>query len=174
MLPELIRQISCENLSADWDNPMFLLVGLLLDHRENLKMLPPCIADLLWKQDRHAALKVLYAYVDLSPIYQRKRQWHEDAGKLKPFLDENKAHIGQIFNKEITGIHEINTDSLEFRCLLPLYELLNKEEEENFSFIINTGKNIWVTEHDVSRFHGRNFCLLDLGNGCLRSAKAQI
>lgn len=51
LLPELTRQVSCENLSADWDNPMFLLVGLLLDHREELKMLPSCIADLLWKQD---------------------------------------------------------------------------------------------------------------------------
>lgn len=143
LLPELTRQVSCENLSADWDNPMFLLVGLLLDHREELKMLPSCIADLLWKQDRHAALKVLCAYVNLSPTYQKKRRRHGDEGKLKTFLDENKAYIEQIFNKEITDINEINTDSLEFRCLLPLYELLNKEEEENFSFIINTGKNIW-------------------------------
>ena len=143
LLPELTRQVSCENLSADWDNPMFLLVGLLLDHREDLKMLPSCIADFLWKQDRHAALKVLCAYVNLSPTYQKKRRRHGDEGKLKTFLDENKAYIEQIFNKEITDINEINTDSLEFRCLLPLYELLNKEEEENFSFIINTGKNIW-------------------------------
>ena len=143
VLPELIRQISCENLSADWDNPMFLLVGLLLDHREDLKMLPPCIADILWKQDRHAALKVLYAYADLSPSYRRKKRRHGEDGKLKTFLGENMACIEQIFNREITDINEINTDSLEFRCLLPLYELLNKEEEENFSFIINTGKNIW-------------------------------
>lgn len=143
VLPELTRQVSDENLSADGDNPMFLLVGLLLDHREDLKMLPSCIADFLWKQDRHAALKVLCAYVNLSPTYQKKRRRHGDEGKLKTFLDENKAYIEQIFNKEITDINEINTDSLEFRCLLPLYELLNKEEEENFSFIINTGKNIW-------------------------------
>lgn len=143
VLPELTRQVSCENLSADWDNPMFLFVGLLLDHREELKMLPSCIADFLWKQDRHAALKVLCAYVNLSPTYQKKRRRHGDEGKLKTFLDENKAYIEQIFNKEITDINEINTDSLEFRCLLPLYELLNKEEEENFSFIINTGENIW-------------------------------
>lgn len=143
VLPELTRQVSCEDLSADWDNPMFLLVGLLLDHREELKMLPPCIADFLWKQDRHAALKVLYAYADLSPAYRRKRRRHGENGKLKTFLDENTACIEQIFNREITDINEINTDSLEFRCLLSLYELLNKEEEENFSFIINTGKNIW-------------------------------
>lgn len=143
VLPELTRQVSCENLSADWDNPMFLLVGLLLDRREKLKMLPPCIADLLWKQDRQAALKVLYAYADLSPAYRRKRRRHGEDGKLKTFLDENTACIEQIFNREITDINEINTDSLEFRCLLPLYELLNKEEEENFSFIINTGENIW-------------------------------
>lgn len=143
VLPELIRQISCENLSADWENPMFLLVGLLLDHREDLKMLSSCIADLLWKQNRHAALKVLYAYVDLSPAYWRKKRRHGEDGKLKSFRDENKVHIELIFNKEITGIYEINTDSLEFRCLLSLYELLNKEEEENFSFVINTGRKIW-------------------------------
>lgn len=143
VLPELTRQVSCEDLSADWDNPMFLLVGLLLDHREELKMLPPCIADFLWKQDRHAALKVLYAYADLSPAYRRKRRRHGEDGKLKTFLDENTACIEQIFNREITDINEINTDSLEFRCLLSFYELLNKEEEENFSFIINTGKDIW-------------------------------
>lgn len=143
VLPELIRQISSENLSADWDNPILLLVGLLLAHREDMKMLSPCIANFLWKQDRHVALKVLCAYVNLFPNYRRKRRWHGEDGKLKTFLNENKTCIEQIFNKEITDINEINIDSLEIRYLLPFYELLNKEEEENFSFIINTGKNIW-------------------------------
>lgn len=158
VLPELIRQISCENLSADWENPMLLLVGLLLDHREDLKMLPPCIADLLWKQDRHAALKVLYTYMYLSPAYRRKRRRHGDEGKLKTFFDENQMHVEQIFNKEITGILDINTDSLEFRCLLTLYELLNKEEEENFLFIINTGEKIWEKVFDrVDKKQSRPF-----------------
>lgn len=142
-LPELTRQISCEELSADWGNPMFLLVGLLLEHRKKLTMLSSCVANILWKQNQQVALKVLYTYVHLFQIYRKKHWQYGKKGRLKIFLNENKDLIEQDFREEIADITKINTDSLDFDGLLSLHELLNKEDEKNFLFIINTGKNIW-------------------------------
>lgn len=68
VLPEIVRWVSCEDLSADWENPLYWVIGILLEHRETFSS---CIANILWKQDQHAALKVLYTYVHLFPIYRK-------------------------------------------------------------------------------------------------------
>ena len=150
VLPELIRQVSCEKCSADWENPMFLLVGLLLEHGGNLETLSYVIAEFLWKQDPRAAWKILYTYVHLCPLYREK-------GQPKGFLDENKEVIEQDLKKEITGITMINTDSLEFGDLLYFHELLNKEDAESFLFIVNTGKKIWGRIFDNDSEENRDF-----------------
>lgn len=143
VLPELTKMISHEVISADWDNPMFLLLGIMMKHTENLKMLPSCVADILWEQDRYAALKILYTYVHLYPIYRRDYCPYVRKENLKEFLEENKEIIQKSFAEEITGINEINTDSLMFDDLLSFHMFLNKKDEDNFSFVIKAGHKVW-------------------------------
>lgn len=33
VLPEIVRWVSCEDLSADWENPLYWVIGILLEHR---------------------------------------------------------------------------------------------------------------------------------------------
>lgn len=62
---------------------------------------------------------------------------------VKRFLDENKDLIEQDFKEEISDITKINIDVLDFDSLLSFHELLNKDDEKIFSFIVNIGKKIW-------------------------------
>lgn len=141
VLPEIVRWVSCEDLSADWENPLYWVIGILLEHRG--ETFSSCIANILWKQDQHAALKVLYTYVHLFPIYRKKYWQYGKTGRLKRFLDENKDLIEQDFKEEISDITKINIDVLDFDSLLSFHELLNKDDEKIFSFIVNIGKKIW-------------------------------
>ena len=157
LIPELTRQVSSKNLSADWKNPMFLLVGFLLSRSEEMRMsLCVSISDILWKQDQHAALKVLYVYVHWYPIYRKEYWQYGKKGKLRTFLAENKSLIEKDFRKDIADITEINTDSLDLDSLLFFYELLNREDEKNFLFVISTGKKIWGRIFDKDEV-GRRF-----------------
>lgn len=135
--------ISHEVVSADWDNPMFLFLGIMMKQTENLKMLPSCVADILWAQDRYAALKILYTYVHLYPIYRRDYCTCVRKENLKEFLEKNKEVIQKDFSEEITGINEINTDSLKFDDLLSFHMFLNKKDEDNFSLVIKAGHKVW-------------------------------
>ena len=122
---------------------MFLLLGIMMKHTENLKMLPSCVADILWEQDRYAALKILYTYVHLYPIYRRDYCTCVRKENLKEFLEENEEIIQKYFAEEITGINEINTDSLMFDDLLSFHMFLNNKDEGNFSFVIKAGHKVW-------------------------------
>ncbi|MBU5480131.1 hypothetical protein [Blautia sp. MSJ-19] len=143
VVPELTKMISCEDLSADWENPMFLLLGTLLGHGGDWKILPSCVAEILWVQDRQAAWKILFTYVHLYPIYRKNYQKYERKDRLETFLEENKNLIEKDFAEEIEAIDQINTDTLSFNQLLFFHELLNKEDEGNFAFVIRTGQKIW-------------------------------
>ena len=143
VIPELVKLVSCKDLSADWNNPMFLLIGILIKQSCDWEILSFCIADILWKQDEYAALKVLYTYTQLYPIYQKKDWNCGEKSCLATFLDTNKTFIEENFREEIEDINKIDMDSLDFRCILSFYTLLNKKDEGNFLFVINTGKKIW-------------------------------
>ena len=54
-----------------------------------------------------------------------------------------KDLIEQDFKEEISDITKINIDVLDFDSLLSFHELLNKDDEKIFSFIVNIGKKIW-------------------------------
>ena len=143
VLSELAKMISHEVISADWDNPMFLLLGVLMKHAGNLEMLPFCVSDILWEQDRYAALKILYTYAHLYPTYRNDDYSYVKKESLKEFLEKNKEIIQKDFAEEITGIDEITTDSLMFDDLLSFHMFLNKKDEENFSFVIKAGHKVW-------------------------------
>ena len=143
VLPELTKMISHEVISADWDNPMFLLLGVLMKHAGNLEMLPFCVSDILWEQDRYAALKILYTYAHLYPIYRNDDYFYIRKESLKEFLEKNKEIIQKDFAEGITGVDEITTDSLMFDDLLSFHRFFNKKEERTFAFVINIGRKIW-------------------------------
>ena len=77
------------------------------------------------------------------PIYRKKYWQYGKTGRLKRFLDENKDLIEQDFKEEISDITKININVLDFDSLLSFHELLNKDDEKIFSFIVNIGKKIW-------------------------------
>lgn len=150
IIPELARMASCANLKAEWNNPLFILLAIVMNYGQERENASKCIAKILWRNDRDAAVKLVYTYIKIIPKYVELAGGYNG---IKPveFFEKYKAEIGSAFSTEIDSLDSIDTSDLGFNNLLILNTMLDSEEQSIHELVLNTGKDIW------GKLFGKNY-----------------
>jgi len=68
-IPTLAGLATSDHPSAEWENPLFMLLALVMDGGREREIAQKSVADILWTTDQTAAWKLLRVYAEIVPRY---------------------------------------------------------------------------------------------------------
>lgn len=143
IIPELARLASSSNLQAEWDNPLFLLLAIVMGYGKERDNAADCIAKILWNNDKEAAMKLVYAYVQMIPHYTKLVKCHNGMEPIE-FFEKYKRQVENNLTKDIKTLEGVDSSALEFDSLMILHTMLGYKDESVCELVLNTGQLIWV------------------------------
>lgn len=132
---EIARMASFCDFKAEWDNPWFVLLGLMIIYCKNYRDYID-VSELIWSNE-DLAKHFISTFVQIAPQCSNK--------DIFTFFEDNKAKILNAYSNDIDIIGNINTDTLEYNTLLFLHSMLDRNAENTINFFIKNGGKIWST-----------------------------
>lgn len=144
-IPALAGLASSDDLSARWENPLFLLLALVMDGGREREIALKSVADVLWASDKSAVRKLLYAYAVIAPRYYEEVRCGTPAGR---FWTDNFVAIDGLFQEEIHELVSVPTDGLTVRQLISIQLMMDPRDETLLDMVLKLGGCIWETIFD--------------------------
>lgn len=141
-IPALAGLASSNNLSVEWTNPLFLLFALVMDGGKEREIALKSIANVLWKSDKIAAQKLLFAYAKIAPQYLK--EVHRGISP-EQFFANNAVEIENLFQEEVHELDTISVDDLTISQLIGLQRMIDFRDETLFNMTLKIGNRIWET-----------------------------
>ena len=141
-IPTLAGLAFSDNLSAEWKNPLFLLFALLMDGEKEHEIAIKSVADVLWKSDKIAAKKLLFAYAEFAPQYSKEVR---SGTSPEQYFADNVTEIEKLFQEEVPAFDAIPVDELEIDNLVNLQRMMDSKDETLFGIVLKVGDRIWDT-----------------------------
>lgn len=132
---ETARMASSFEFKAEYDNPWFVLLGLMIIYCKNYHNYID-ISELIWNNE-NSAKHFISVFVQIAPQCS-----NEDIFTL---FENDKSMILNAFSNNIDTIENINTDALDYNSLLFLHLMLNSNTEYLINFIVKNGNKVWNT-----------------------------
>ncbi len=144
-IPALARLASLNNLSADWTNPLFLLLALVMNPGRERGIVLDSVANILWDSERTTAWILIRAYAELAPQFCGE-VFRYDGVSTKQFFEYNSKKIEKLLQDEISDFNSIPIDGLNINQLIDLQRMVNsKDDGTAFEFVLKIGDKIWGT-----------------------------
>lgn len=139
-IPTLAGLATSDYLSAEWENPLFMLLALVMDGGRAREIAQKSVADILWTTDRAAAWKLLRVYAEIVPRY-----FKEARRGISPeqFFTDNAPEIERLFQEEIHMPDSIPINELEVSQLVCLQLMMDPAGEAVFDLVLKIGERIW-------------------------------
>ncbi len=150
---ELSRMSSEETFIADWDNPMFLLLAIMMDYRKQYinNLVNPLYV--LWEINPDIAKQFFYIFSTMIPLKNKEN--------TISFMESHKDEIMSLYSESIDNLESIDISKLDFNALMYLCAILNANDNSVLPFVIKSGKYIWqllfTSKYDNG--YNRNFYL---------------
>ncbi len=132
---ETARMASFCEFKAEWDNPWFVLLGLMIIYCKNYRNHID-ISELIWN-NADQAKHFIFSFIRIAPQCSNVDTFS--------FFENHKTEILNEFSNGINTIENIDTDALEYNTMLFLHLMLKSNAENLINFIIKNGKKIWET-----------------------------
>lgn len=143
MISELAKMASSNNTDANWSNPLFLLLAIVMNYDQERANAAKCISEILWTKDKAAAMKIVYTYIQIIPEYINLVERY-DGMSLIEFFGKYSEEIEEAFNKDIDTLELIDSRALNLNSLMILHTMLNSKDLSICEFVLNTGYRIWA------------------------------
>lgn len=151
---EIARMASLCEFKVEWDNPWFVLLGLMIIYCKNYHNYID-VSELIW----NSAVKAnhfIFSFIQIAPKCSNEDTF--------TFFENNKAEIMTAFSNDIDIIENINTDALDYNTLLFLHTMLDRNAENTINFIIRNGEKIWGTLFNNNKSDPNSFRNYQLEN----------
>lgn len=151
---EIARMASVCEFKAEWDNPWFVLLGLMIIYCKNYRNYID-ISEIIWN-NADTARHFIFSFIQIAPQCSNVDTFS--------FFENHKAEIVNAFSNGIYTIENIDTDSLDYNTLLFLHLMLNSNAENLIDFIIKNGKKVWGTIFNKDHSNPEVFINYELEN----------
>lgn len=142
-IPTLVMLASCNNLSPDWMNPLFLLLALVMQDGQEKEIALESISKTLWISDKKAAWKLMRAYAELAPQYHKVVHHYGSNISSKQFFEDNQVRVAELFQEDVTEFDAIPTENLDTEYLIDLQLMISPEDNAIFTSVLKNGNTIW-------------------------------
>lgn len=138
----LVTLVSSSNLSAEWTNPLFLLLALMMTGKKACEISLASVSNFLWESDKKAAWKLLRTYAGIVPRYLKEVR--RDTS-VEQFFSDNASEIEKMFQEDVYEFINIPTNELEINQLILLQRMMSPKDKTLFDMVLKIGERIWDT-----------------------------
>lgn len=142
VISELARMVNSDEMSASWENPLFILLACTMKRGEFSEFATRSVSKILWDKKGDVAIKFLNAYIKIRPDVVKKV--HKYNGKpLVEFFEDNSNDIEDAFKANLEDIDFDNVDDLDLDSKMHLNLMLNSTLKIVFDLVLSTGNELW-------------------------------
>ncbi|MEF2782214.1 MAG: hypothetical protein U0N20_03885 [Clostridium sp.] len=142
IIPELVNMSDKVNITAEWNNPIFLLLAIAMNNCKERGKAIENISKNLWKVNKKGAAKLVYTYMHIVRDYSQSMIKYGDMTLIK-FFNNNKEKIDAIIAEESISLEFENIEEFNINEVLALNLMLDRTDQSIYEFIIKSGKLIW-------------------------------
>lgn len=111
------------------DNPLYLLLKLVLRDYSDKSRVIKMIADTIWKHHYSSGWRLVYAFTLLADLYEQEVMQNRSL-TVEAFLEQHDEEIQQALEKEVVDVTTIEFDKLSLEVVFTVLAFVSPEQKE--------------------------------------------